>query len=116
MKSKRARLLSGNTRARLFLTLGVAVVLPALALIYVSLQHVKSIQRDKKVEKLIHRDFQYVLSITEKRLKQKTNAIVAHTRDHFPKNSDSEASQRKHLHEPRRVVGDEAPDNYLTCL
>jgi signal transduction histidine kinase len=97
MKSKRARLLSGNTRARLFLTLGVAVVLPALALIYVSLQHVKSIQRDKKVEKLIHRDFQYVLSITEKRLKQKTNAIVAHTRDHFPKNSDSEASQRKQL-------------------
>ena len=46
MKSKR----EGNTRFRLVLTLGLAVVLPALTLIYVNFKHVKSIQRDKKVE------------------------------------------------------------------
>ena len=97
MRSKRNRLLGGNTRTRLFLTLGLAVVLPALTLIYVNYQHVKSIQRDKKVEALIHRDFQYVLSITEKRLAQKTNAIVEHVRDHFPNDSGSEAEKRKQL-------------------
>src|SRR6185369_7293785 len=52
-----------NTRSRLFLTLGLAVVLPALTLIFVTCQHVQSIQRDKKVEALIHHDFQYLLMI-----------------------------------------------------
>ena len=97
MKSKRATLLSGNTRSRLFLTLGLAVVLPALTLIYVNFQHVKSIQRDKKVEGLIHRDFQYILSISEKRINQKTNTLVEQSRDLFPHDKDSEADKRKKL-------------------
>ena len=99
MKSRRVRLLSGNTRWRLFLTLGLAVVLPALALVYVSFQHVKSIQRDKKVEALIHRDFQYVLSISEKRMAQKTNSLVEQARDLFPQDIDTEADKRKKLDE-----------------
>jgi len=97
MRSKRATLFGGNTRSRLVLTLGLAVVLPALTLIYVNFQHVKSIQRDKKVEALIHRDFQYILSITEKKLDQKTNAIVEHVRDQFPNDVDNEADKRKQL-------------------
>ncbi|HEY2960998.1 MAG TPA: HAMP domain-containing sensor histidine kinase [Pyrinomonadaceae bacterium] len=97
MRSKRNRLLGGNTRSRLFLTLGLAVVLPALTLIYVNFQHVKSIQRDKKVEALIHRDFQYILSISEKKINQKTNAIIQQTRDQFPNDNDSEADKRKQL-------------------
>ena len=97
MKSKRVRLLSGNSRSRLVLTLGLAVVLPALTLIYVNFQHVKSIQRDKKVEALIHRDFQYILSISEKKLRQKTNGIIEETRDKFPGNSETEAEKRKQL-------------------
>ena len=97
MRSKRNKLFTRNTRSRLVLTLGLAVVLPALTLIYVNYQHVKSIQRDKKVEALIHRDFQYVLSISDKRLAQKTNAIIEHVRDHFPNDSDSEADKRKQL-------------------
>ena len=97
MRSKRARLFGGNTRSRLVLTLGLAVVLPALTLIYVNFQHVKSIQRDKKVEALIHRDFQYILAITEKKLDQKTNAIVEHIRDQFPNDVDNEADKRKQL-------------------
>src|ERR671927_376820 len=95
MRSKRNRLLGGNTRTRLVLTLGLAVVLPALTLIYVNFQHVKSIQRDKKVEALIHRDFQYILSITEKRLRQKTSAIVEEARNNFPDCTDSDADKRK---------------------
>jgi signal transduction histidine kinase len=97
MRSKRNKLLGGNTRSRLVLTLGLAVVLPALTLIYVNYQHVKSIQRDKKVEALIHRDFQYVLSISDKRLAQKTNAIIDHVRDQFPDDSENEADKRKQL-------------------
>src|SRR5438046_2719576 len=97
MRSKRNRLLGSNTRSRLFLTLGLAVVLPALTLIYVNFQHVKSIQRDKKVEALIHRDFQYILSMSEKKLDQKTNAIIEHVRDRFPNDTDSEADKRKQL-------------------
>ena len=95
MKSKRVRLLSGNTRSRLFLTLGLAVVLPALTLIYVNFQHVKSIQRDKKVEGLIHRDFQYILSVTEKKLRDKTFTLIEQARDNFPTDTDSESDKRK---------------------
>lgn len=97
MRSKRARLFGGNTRSRLVLTLGLAVVLPALTLIYVNFEHVKSIQRDKKIEALIHRDFQYVLSITEKRLRQKTNAFIDDARNNFPNATDNEADKRKKL-------------------
>jgi len=97
MRSKRARLFGGNTRSRLVLTLGLAVVLPALTLIYVNYQHVKSIQRDKKIEALIHRDFQYVLSITEKRLRQKTTAFVENARDAFPSAGESDAEKRQKL-------------------
>jgi signal transduction histidine kinase len=97
MKSKRARLLSGYTRSRLFLTLGLAVVLPALTLIYVNFHHVKSIQRDKKVEGLIHRDFQYILSVTEKKLREKTYALIDQGRDQFPNDGDTEQDKRKKL-------------------
>lgn len=97
MKSRRERLLSGNTRARLFLTLGLAVVLPALTLVYVSFQHVKGIQRDKKVEALIHRDFQYILDIAEKKVNQKAYTLVDQAKEVFPHDDDSDADKRKKL-------------------
>jgi len=97
MKSRRERLLSGNTRSRLLITLGLAVVLPALTLIYVNFQHVKSIQRDKKVEALIHRDFQYILSISEKKINQKTYALVDQAKEQFPHDNDTDADKRKKL-------------------
>jgi hypothetical protein len=97
MKSKRVRLLSGNTRSRLFLTLGLAVVLPALTLIYVNFHHVKSIQRDKKVEGLIHRDFQYILSVTEKKLREKTYALIEQGRHQFPNDKETDGDKRKKL-------------------
>ena len=93
MKSKR----EGNTRFRLVLTLGLAVVLPALTLIYVNFKHVKSIQRDKKVEALIHRDFQYLLSIAAKKVNGKAYELTEHARDSFPSEADSSEEKRRKL-------------------
>ncbi len=97
MKSKIKKLLGGNTRLRLILTLGLAVVLPALALLYVNFEHVESIQRDKKIELLIHSDFQYILKISEKKINQKAYALTKQVRDLFPPDADPESEKRKQL-------------------
>jgi signal transduction histidine kinase len=97
MKSKRRALLGSNTRFRLVLTLGLAVVLPALSLIYVTFQHVKSIQRDKKVEALIHRDFQYLLYAGIKKMNGKTYALTEEARDLFPAETDSDDEKKRKL-------------------
>ena len=80
MKSNRER----NTRFRLILTLSLAVVLPAMTLVYVNFRHVESIKRDKKVEALIHRDFDYILNVSEKQINEKAYALMEKTRDDFP--------------------------------
>src|SRR5215213_392026 len=91
MKSRR----ESNTRFRLVLTLGLAVVLPALTLIFVNFQHVKSIQRDKKVEALIHRDFQYLLTMAAKKINGKAYELTEKARDSFPTQADSEEEKRR---------------------
>ena len=93
MKSKR----EGNTRFRLVLTLGFAVVLPALALIFVSFQHVKSIQRDKKVEALIHRDFLYLLASSAKKINGKAYELTDQAREAFPGQADSDDEKKRKL-------------------
>jgi len=84
-----------NTRFRLVLTLGVAVVLPALTLIVVNFQHVKSIQRDKKVEALIHRDFQYLLSNSAKKISTKAFELTEDAKAAFPSDTDSDDEKRR---------------------
>src|ERR1041385_5322721 len=91
MKSKR----ESNARFRLVLTLSFAVVLPALTLIFVNFQHVKSIQRDKKVEALIHRDFQYVLQIGAKKMASKGYGLAEEAREAFPSADDSDDEKRQ---------------------
>jgi len=91
----KSRSREGNTRFRLVLTLGLAVVLPALALIVVSFQHVKSIQRNKKVEAIIHRDFQYVLSTSAKKISSKAVELADQARACFPSENDSDDEKRK---------------------
>jgi signal transduction histidine kinase len=91
MKSKR----QANIRFRLVLTLGLAVVLPALTLIFVNFEHVKSIQRDKKIEGLIHRDFQYLLSNSAKKINGKAYALTEEARKAFPADTDSEDEKRR---------------------
>ena len=93
MKSKR----ESNARFRLVLTLGLAVVLPALTLIIVNFEHVKSIQRDRKVEALIHRDFQYVLTIGAKKMASKGYGLAEEAREAFPSVDDSDEEKRKKL-------------------
>lgn len=95
MKSTRRAFL-GNTRLRLVFTL-IAVVLPALALIYVSFQHVKSIQRDKKVEALIHRDFQYIIYSGIKKINEKAYTMTGDARNLFPTEGDSDEVKRQKL-------------------
>jgi len=91
MKSRRET----NTRFRLVLTLGLAVVLPALTLIFVNFQHVKSIQRDKKNEAIIHRDFQYLLVIAGKKINGKAYELTEQARAAFPSETDSDDEKRR---------------------
>lgn len=92
MTSKRHRIWSQDNRFRLMLTLGLAVLLPAVALIYVNFEHLESIKRDKKVEALIHRDFQYALAASEKRLNQKAYTMTEEVRGLLPSpDSDNES-------------------------
>lgn len=98
MRSKRNRFWSRDNRFRLMLTLGLAVLLPAAALIYVNFHHLKSIKRDKKVEALIHRDFQYALAASEKRLNQKAYTMTEEARDLFPSpDADTEPEKERKL-------------------
>jgi signal transduction histidine kinase len=78
------RFLDGRTRIRLPLTLALAVMLPAAALICVNFYHLKSIERDKQIEAAIHRDFQQMLAISEKQINHKAYTIVEELRDVFP--------------------------------
>ncbi len=80
MKSKRR----WNERTRLMLTLELAVVLPAAALVVLSAWHLKSIERDRGVEAAFQRDFNQVLTISEKEINQKANDLVDDVRVGFP--------------------------------
>ena len=75
---------SGNNRFRLMLTLELAVMLPAAALIYLNYHQLKSIERDKVLEAAIHRDFQQMLAISEKQINHKAYTIIEGIRDRFP--------------------------------
>jgi signal transduction histidine kinase len=73
-----------NERTRLLLTLELAVVLPAAALIIFSALRLKSIQRDRAVEAAIQRDFYEVLAISEKHMSKKAYEMVDEVRYQFP--------------------------------
>lgn len=66
------------------LTLGLAVLLPAAALIYVNFSQLRSFERNKVLEAAIHRDFQEVLAITEKNIDKKAYTMAEEARDVFP--------------------------------
>ncbi len=97
MNLKQRKLLGGFNRYRLMLTLGLAVLLPAVALIYVNFSQLRAFQRDKVLEAAIHRDFQETLGITEKKLNKKAYAKVAEARDMFPSPDDSDQDKEKKL-------------------
>ena len=84
MKLKGRRFLGGVNRFRLMLTLGLAVVLPAAALIYVNYSQLRSFERDKVIEAAIHRDFQEMLALTEKKMNLKAYTMAEEVRKVFP--------------------------------
>lgn len=74
----------GNERTRLMLTLELAVVLPAAALVILSAMHLKSIERDRGIQAAFQRDFSQVLLITEKQMNHKAWDLIDDVRDQFP--------------------------------
>jgi signal transduction histidine kinase len=94
------RFWNASNRVRLMLTLELAVMLPAAALIYVNYYHLKSIRRDKALEAAIHRDFQQMLAISEKQINLKAYKMTNEVRDLFPRpDIDNQADKARKLDE-----------------
>src|ERR1700680_4063541 len=81
---KKRKFLRGFTRFRLMLTLGLAVLLPAAALIIVNFSQLRSFDRNKVLEATIHRDFQEVRAITKKKIDKQAYTMAEEARDVFP--------------------------------
>ena len=94
MKLKKRKFLRGFTRFRLMLTLGLAVLLPAAALIYVNFTQLRSFDRNKVLEATIRRDFQEVLAITEKKIDKKAYTMAEEARNVFP-SPDLDSQERE---------------------
>jgi signal transduction histidine kinase len=73
-----------NERTRLLVTLELAVVLPAAALIVASVLHLNQIKRDRSVEAAIQRDFSQVLAISDKQINHHAYEMVDEVRDALP--------------------------------
>ena len=85
-------------RTRTLLTLELAIVLPAAALMGFSIWNLKHIQRDQAIEAAIQRDFSYVLKIAEKKSWEKANELVAPVRKEFPDLDDGPRTKARLEH------------------
>ena len=97
MNLKKTTFIGGFNRFRLMLTLGLAVLLPAAALIYVNFSQLRAFERDKVLEAAIHRDFQEMLAITEKKINKKAYAMTDEVRDLFPSPDADPTEKEKKL-------------------
>src|SRR5712664_2206711 len=79
--SKKWRL---TDRTRTLLTLELAIVLPAAALMGFSIFNLKHIQRNKAIEAAIQRDFIHVLKIAEKKSWERANDLLTPVLREFP--------------------------------
>ena len=75
-------------RTRTLLTLELAIILPAAALMAFSIWNLKHIQRDQAIEAAIQRDFTYVLKIAEKKSWEKANELLEPVRKEYPNPED----------------------------
>jgi signal transduction histidine kinase len=94
---EKRKFLGGFNRYRLMLTLGLAVLLPAAALIYVNFSQLRSFERDKVVEAAIHRNFQEMLFSTEKKITKKAYSMIDDVREMFPSPDASPQEKEKQL-------------------
>src|SRR5205807_5850570 len=97
MKLKKQKFLGGFNRYRLVITLGLAVLLPAAALIYVNFSQLRSFQRDKVLEATIKRDFQEFLGISEKKMSKKNYGKADEARELFPSPDDDPDIKKQKL-------------------
>ncbi|PWT89287.1 MAG: sensor histidine kinase [Blastocatellia bacterium] len=99
MTQKKRKFVGSFNRFRLILTLGLAVLLPAAALIYINFSQLRHFQRDKVLEAAIHRDFQETLAIAEKQLNKKAFALAEDAKERFPSADASVAEKEQKLDE-----------------
>jgi signal transduction histidine kinase len=92
--SKKWRL---TDRTRTLLTLELAIVLPAAALMGFSVWNLKHIQRSEAVEAAIQRDFSHVLKIAEKNSWEKANDLLAPVRKEFPSPDEDHSAIKSKL-------------------
>jgi signal transduction histidine kinase len=90
--SKKWRL---TDRTRTLLTLELAIVLPAAALMGFSVWNLKHIQRDQAIEAAIQRDFTYVLKIAEKKSWERANKLLEPVREEYPNPDDGSQIKAK---------------------
>ena len=83
----------------MLLTLQLAVVLPAAALIVFSVWNLRRIQRDRAVEAAMQRDFSRILEITEHHLNDKARRFAEEARAGFPCPADSSGQVERKLDE-----------------
>jgi signal transduction histidine kinase len=84
-------------RTRTLLTLEIAIVLPAAALMGFSIWNLKHLQRSEAVEAAIQRDFSHVLKIAEKKTWHKAIDLVTPVRAAFPNPDEDRASIKAKL-------------------
>jgi signal transduction histidine kinase len=99
MDFKRQKVLGGFNRYRLIITLGLAVLLPAAALIYTNFSQLHAFERDKYLEATIKRDFQEILAISEKDMGKKVYSKVEQARDSFPSPDADVGAKEEQLQE-----------------
>jgi signal transduction histidine kinase len=75
-------------RTRTLLTLELAIVLPAAALMGFSIWNLKHIQRSEAVEAALQRDFAHVLKIAEMKTWDEANDLVTPVRKAFPNGTE----------------------------
>jgi len=118
--SKKWRL---TERTRTLLTLELAIVLPAAALMAFSIWNLKHFQRDKAIEAAIQRDFMYVLKIAEKKSWMRATDLLEPLRKEFPSagNSAKVKSALEHIlaeHPELAYVAffDKPSNNFVSAL
>jgi signal transduction histidine kinase len=84
-------------RTRTLLTLELAIVLPAAALMGFSIWNLKHIQRSEAVEAAIQRDFSHVLAIAEKKTWHRANDMITPVRTGFPNPDEDRATIKAKL-------------------
>ena len=94
-----------NERTRLLLTLELAVVLPAAALVIVNFVQLEKIHRDHAIEALMQRDFAEALAISEKRINEKGYAMVDKVRRDFPQPQEACSDELDALFKKYPYVG-----------